>query len=156
MEGDEPAFPKQSRYIYVMLHLVTFLHPGKVWQFKKMLDMVLLHHDLFLLSGAEEHPCSFHRWSQPKTCTSLPPEDPPTSQPPARTSYLEQIGPKDQRQKEKEYVASGTMKYCSEMELFGHTALGWGGGQTEVFLSKEAVFHFLVLLFSETGVYESF
>lgn len=140
----------------MMLHLVTFLHPGKVWQFKKMLDMVLLHHDLFLLSGAEEHPCSFHRWSQPKTCTSLPPEDPPTSQPPACTSYLEQIGPKDQRQKEKEYVASGTMKYCSEMELFGHTALGWGGGQTEVFLSKEAVFHFLVLLFSETGVYESF
>lgn len=39
MEGDEPAFPKQSRYIHVMLHLVTFLHPGKVWQLKKMLDM---------------------------------------------------------------------------------------------------------------------
>lgn len=116
MEGDEPAFPKQSRYIYVMLHLVTFLHPGKVWQFKKMLDMVLLHHDLFLLSGAEEHPCSFHCWSQPKTCTSLPPEDPPTSQPPAHTSYLEQIGPKDQRQKAK--------RICCKWD---HEILQWDG-----------------------------
>lgn len=100
---NELAWEEQSlgsqRCIHVVLHLgIHSCISGKCGNSSKSLMLILLSCVLLLLRGAEEHTFPLHPWTQPKTCTLLPPaESLPRSQPPACSSPPVQAGPKDQR-----------------------------------------------------------
>lgn len=65
-----------------MLHLGTrSCISGKCGNSSKSLMLILLRCVLLLLCGAEEHTFPLHSWTQPKTCTLLPPAE----SPPARS-----------------------------------------------------------------------